>query len=888
MTKKLISVPPVLVDSFHEVTGLPGDEYFVACDPVGRKLGSGGGTIHLLEKAAGGEELTTYLKREKRILLHAGGMSRRLPAYAPVGKILTPVPVFRWARGQRIDQTLLSLQLPLYERISEMAGNNQHTLVCSGDVLITTPRPVPFFDTEADVVCFAIGVEAETAKNHGVYVCRRDNPTELDFMLQKPSPKALADLSVTHFYLLDIGVWLLSDKAVERMQKKYKARGEYDLYGEFGCALGNNPTAPDPELADLTVAIVPLDKGEFYHFGTTRDLISSTLRLQNRVSDGRDILHLKAKAHPSIFTQNCKTAIEFREDNEYTWIENSLIGSEFTISNHNVVTGVPTADLRADLKPGQCLDIVPIGEEAYAVRLYMFDDRMDGERQFAPLYGIARDISHLQSVLDMAMAGEVTGVETISAFEISNQANLRRLHRQRQALMLDCVEELCRNHERSVFYQLDLHHIAGLMRENGRTLPLDNSANLTLAKQISRAMLRESLGDESAKGEAFEILRRTLTEQTLGEKHYPRMDVAADQIVWARCPVRIDLAGGWTDTPPNCLIHGGDVVNIAIELNSQPPLQVYVKPCADPVIILRSIDMGVSETLHTRTELLTYNRVGNAFSIPKAALVLAGFGQSELEDELRALGCGMEITLLSAIPAGSGLGTSSILASTVLAAISDFANLGWDKNDVCHHTLVLEQMLTTGGGWQDQYGGVLHGIKRLTTTPGTKQTPDTRWLPDTLFTDIDNRQLHLLYYTGILRTAKQILDEIVRGMFLQKAETLDTLAQMRENADMLYDALLRGRMDDYGRCLRRTWALNKRLDAGTNPPAIDRLTSLVDDLCLGYKLPGAGGGGYLYMLAKDQEAAARIRKVLTENSQNRMARFVNMSISQTGLQVTRS
>ena len=63
---------------------------------------------------------------------------------------------------------------------------------------------------------------------------------------------------------------------------------------------------------------------------------------------------------------------------------------------------------------------------------------------------------------------------------------------------------------------------------------------------------------------------------------------------------------------------------------------------------------------------------------------------------------------------------------------------------------------------------------------------------------------------------------------------------------------------------------------------------IIHDLCLGYKLPGAGGGGYLYMVAKDPEAAARIRQVLTVNALNANARFVNMTLSRQGLQVSRS
>lgn len=175
-------------------------------------------------------------------------------------------------------------------------------------------------------------------------------------------------------------------------------------------------------------------------------------------------------------------------------------------------------------------------------------------------------------------------------------------------------------------------------------------------------------------------MRDGLTASALAKRQQPHLSVYSDQIVWGRSPVRIDLAGGWTDTPPYCLNEGGNVVNIAIELNGQPPLQVYVKPCREYKIILRSIDLGAMEVVTTYGEVRGFMQVGSPFSIPKAALVLAGFQPGfstesyvSLEEQLKAFGSGMEITLLSAIPAGSGLGTSSILASTVLGAISDFA-----------------------------------------------------------------------------------------------------------------------------------------------------------------------------------------------------------------------
>jgi galactokinase/mevalonate kinase-like predicted kinase len=342
-------------------------------------------------------------------------------------------------------------------------------------------------------------------------------------------------------------------------------------------------------------------------------------------------------------------------------------------------------------------------------------------------------------------------------------------------------------------------------------------------------------------------------------------------------------------------MEGGSVVNIAIELNGQPPVQAYVIPSKEYRIVLRSIDLGASEVVETYEQLGDFMHVGSPFSIPKAALALAGFLPRfsaevfpSLKAQLEAFGGGIELTLLSAVPAGSGLGTSSILAATVLGAVSDFCSLAWDKNEIGRRTLVLEQLLTTGGGWQDQFGGVLGGVKLLETTRGFEQNPVVRWLPDDVFTQPEYQSCHLLYYTGVTRTAKKILAEIVRRMFLNQHEQLLMLRAMKAHALDMYEAIQRNDFAEMGRLVRKTWQQNQLIDSGTNPDAVRRITDLIDDLCLGYKLPGAGGGGYLYMVAKDPEAAARVKQIIQQSEQNPNARFVDMTLSKKGLQISRS
>ena len=906
--KKLLSLPPNLVNCFHDVTGLSRDEYFCTNDPIGHKLGSGGGTVWLLAEA----KRNGWLKDEKRILIHAGGQSRRLPAYAPSGKILTPIPVFRWERGQRIGQTLLDLQLPLYEKMMDMAPQSIRTMVVSGDVLIRTNQALPPVP-EADVVCYGLWLDASIAKNHGVFVSSRQTPQVLKQMLQKPSVSTLSSLQKDHFYLTDIGVWMLSDKAVELLEKKTLphplpckesplAIAPYDLYGEFGCCLGTDPTIDDKELRELTVAIIPLAGGEFYHFGTSREMISSTLAVQNLVDDQRRIMHHDRKPHPSIFVQNAITKIKFTEQNANIWVENSYIGEHWQLTHDNIVTGVPRNDWHITLQPGECIDVVPIGETDYCLRRYHIDDRFAGEEQQKKQFPVIKVLppcregsiysqaeNNVEELTTPLPTREAPGESLISAEDISNQANLRRLVAQREAFQRENLPALASNWEHSVFYQLDLADVAQRFKEGGMTLPPPVPADAPLLTRISDAMLH----DDS--NQAFSLLREGLTATVLSEKQSPRKSVYDDQIVWGRSPVRIDLAGGWTDTPPYCLMEGGTVINIAIELNGQPPLQTYIKPCREPHIVLRSIDLGAMEVIDTYEQLALYNKVGSPFSIPKAALVLAGFqpGFSQerypsLRSQLEAFGCGIELTLLSAIPAGSGLGTSSILASTVLGAVSDFCALAWDKNEIGRRTLILEQLLTTGGGWQDQFGGVLGGVKLLQTQSGFDQSPIVRWLPDHIFTQPEYQACHLLYYTGITRTAKHILAEIVRRMFLNHHDQLLQLRQMKEHTMEMYEAIQRQDFQQTGRLIRRTWQQNQQIDSGTNPLPIEQLTRLIDDYCLGYKLPGAGGGGFLYMVAKDPEAAARIKQTLADNRPNANARFVDMTLSGSGLQISRS
>ncbi len=946
----LLSLPGNLVTSFYDITEKSRDNWFVTSDPKGTKIGSGGGTAYLLAKhleESSATDFDKYLEEDKKIIIHAGGQSRRLPAYAPSGKILTPIPVFRWGRGQKMDQTLLDLQIPLYEKIMEGSTNN--TLIASGDVFIYSPS-IPFELPSADVVCFGIWVDPHLASRHGVFFTPRSNPQQLDFMLQKPDHLKIEELASSHLYMMDIGVWLLSDKAVKLLMQKSGWNGSmfksgdpdfYDLYSSFGTSLGQNPSGNDKEISELTVSIVPLDKGEFYHFGTSNELITSTEKIQNRVLDQRAIWHHRVKPHPSIFVQNANTEVKWNKSHHHIWIENSHVPQSWNLSHNHVITGVPENSWNLQLNPDVCLDIIPV-KNRYCIRTYSINDPFSGilnnkqtkwldstftewlekrrltfskssltedsDIQKAKLFPVVPFHVDNEELINWMLYGGNNekakniwlSSERLSAEDISSGANLLRLVKQREQFRHENLSLLALNYKKSVFYQANLKHIAKEFVDGNIELPPELPESEASTIRFRDKMFRsEVLNSRTGSGEreeksAFSTLRKSLVN-SIEYNSIPKLNVFSDQIVWGRSPARMDLAGGWSDTPPYSIQNGGSVLNMAVDLNGQPPMQVYIRLSSEPKITMRSIDNGVFEEVTTFEELNAENIIGSVFSIPRIALCLAGFHPNycgvkynSLREQLTDFGGGLEISLLAAIPKGSGLGTSSILAATVLGTLSDFCDLNWSHQDISHRTLILEQLLTTGGGWQDQYGGIIPGIKLIESEPGTQERMSIRWLADNVFTDSLYKDNWLLYYTGITRVAKNILGEIVRGMFLNEGERLRILDEIKQHAYDTADFIQKCDYENTTKMIGRSWLLNNKLDSGTNTPEVQRIIDTIADYTNGLKLLGAGGGGYMLISAKDAEAVKLIQTSLNNNAPNNRARFVKMSISKTGFQVSRS
>jgi galactokinase/mevalonate kinase-like predicted kinase len=934
--------------------------WFACSDPPRGRLGSGGGAAHILHQAwlATGMDcdFLQWLRQSQKAIIHGGGLSRRLPAYSSTGKPLIPIPAMRWDRGSRLDQSLLDMQAANYLEVLSAAPKNMAALIGSGDVLLHFGSDLPQMP-EADVLLLGMKVPAETAIHFGVFVLSSEHPGELYTSLQKPDIEQLRKIAEERAYLVDSGMWLLSARAVKSIMSRCGwdrrdgsfrngAPDPYDLYGEFGGSLGESPRIPEPASASLSCAVIELPNADFYHLGTNRQMIDSVCAMQNRGNSDARIFTMHT--HPDQITQNSVFEPPIRRETNHTlWVENSHIPASWEISHEHVLTGIPDNQWHVRLEPGVCLDFAPISEEAFCIRPYGFDDPFRGAMNDAATmwfgrptleWFLTRNISLKEAAIDPdadihdtplfpvcdvaelpedfiswlfqkspLVCDEFKSMwirsPRLSAKEIADRTNLLRLEEQRSQNRLRVLRTIYHNRHSSIFPTLDLQNAAKLWADGTDTIPpltdLDDNAPVSWHVRMWRAAIARYRKEEYSVQEssAFACLREAILSAAHHEPVKPSCSVLSDQIVWARSPIRLDIAGGWTDTPPFCLQFGGKVVNVGLNLNGQPPVQVFARVSRKPEIVIRSIDLGAEERIETWEQLSTYATPGSEFALGKAGLALAGFSPEfhaegsrfkSLRDMLEEFGGGIEISLLAAIPAGSGLGTSSILSATLLGALGELCGLRWDIRDLTSRTMILEQMLTTGGGWQDQVGGIFRGIKVAQTEPGMEQSIALHWLPEHIMSgDRCNREI-LLYYTGLTRMAKNILQEIVRGMFLNESHNLGTLKEIGDNVDFASDAITCVNHDSFGEAIRRSWVLNQRLDSGTNTPAIQAILEPIQDYLLGAKLGGAGGGGFLFMAAKDAEAGRRIRQELGNNPPNPRARFVDLSVSSTGLEITRS
>ncbi len=331
-------------------------------------------------------------------------------------------------------------------------------------------------------------------------------------------------------------------------------------------------------------------------------------------------------------------------------------------------------------------------------------------------------------------------------------------------------------------------------------------------------------------------------------------------------PARCDFGGGWSDTPPFCLDWGGTVLNAALSVDGIHPIQTVLHRL--PKLLIRCVSDDSGDVIEYRSmeEILAPLEPGSPFSIPRVALQMVGFASTEetLEAALRRAGGGLEIRTSVKLPMGSGLGTSSILAATLIRALTEMSGLTLSDRELMVQVMRLEQLLTTGGGWQDQVGGIFPGIKLISSGPGIRQRlrVEPVSLPSGRLKEFEDR--FLLYYTGIRRVAKDLLVQVVGRYLAREVEAVQVLHSIKTLAWEMAYAMREGEWEYLGTLMDRHWELNQKLDPNTTNSLIEAQLRVLRPYLAGLKLAGAGGGGFLMLLAKNPDTARAVRDRLAQ------------------------
>ncbi len=880
--------------------------FLVIPDRGGQRVGSGGATLSALRQIAEHRGSGDFA-RLKILVIHSGGDSKRIPQYSACGKLFSPVPR-RLPDGRRstlFDEFLIGMT-GIPARIKD------GMLVLSGDVLLLfNPLQMEFYAPGTAALSFQ--KEVETGKNHGVFLGNDRGLVER--FLHKQSPETLAAAGAVDRagnVDIDTGAILLSSEVISDLYGLVAEDAGYDtfvnsrarlsFYGDFVYPMAEAATlesylaeAPEGELTSELLScrriLFPLlhrypmrllrfSPAAFIHFGTTAELRSLMTRDIDQYSYLDWAGAVCSNVNPANYAVSGSIIHPDARIGAGAYIEDAAIGAHVTVGEGAIVSGLKLT--RGHIPAGCVLHGLKLENGKFVARYYGVEDNpklplhfgkpLDQPLWTAPLFPQRES---MQEAAEAALAG-VTDEGCISLAESFARADMSALLPYQDSLQSEIstarlLEGIAAGRPtQELIAQLRPEFTPKLIKRLEQTA---RQSPFSLQIRLWDALSRLAEPGESDRYAALylEAIHKAVLEGSLqGGLYDPACTIVTDK-VRVDLPVRVNFGGGWTDTPPICIEQGGVVLNAQVTLDGRRPVEAMLRRLDRPVVRLTSADNGSTADFTDLTALCDVTSPADPFLLQKAALLGCGilpYGDSadapgDLAALLTRLGGGFELsTKVTDIPRGSGLGTSSILAGACTKAIAQFFGLDITGDAIYRRVLVIEQIMSTGGGWQDQIGGIADGIKLITSAPGADQAITIEPLAISKATlDALNRRFCLIY-TGQRRLARNLLRDVIGRYIAGNREALDALDTIRRLAGMMRDALEAGNVDRFAELLSRHWEASKQLDAGSTNTCIDQILLSVDDLVAGKMICGAGGGGYLQVILKEGVTPDRLEQRL--------------------------
>jgi fucokinase len=926
--------------------------YVVVPDLGGKRIGSGGATLNALRELATNQP-AEWWEKERVLLIHCGGDSRRLPQYSLSGKLFSAVP------GGTVFDEMLALSSGWVERLP--AG----LVVGSGDVILTFDPEVVNWNRPG-ISGLGLLQPAEVGTGHGVYVA--DEQGRVYAFLQKPSVAQIAaagGLRQDDLVAVDSGLMRFDAETAARMTQVARtilagddALPEIDLYRHFTMALTGEwkPDAHDASVLEelagalrnvpFLCSVVP---GGFTHIGTTslfRRLMTENAELA-RLHEAQQ--HWGATRQPGVRSAGVIADCVFVGGADLkpgtVAIECHLEGPVRAAAGAVLhgLDGIPgSVEAPEDTVAHQLPVVLPDGKRGVVVRVYGVEDDPKAAGDGATWFGrsLLAALRTLGIDADLAWAGVAPDERTLwnaALFPVGSPseawacaqwmmglgsgysaAQWSRAHRLSLATSTQYADggalEAARARRLKSYWRMSAlslvesgTDISPLLANAPGAGPLADAGNILCRKAAAEERTapteaarlyytaglflgQAGLAHESGRAQesAFRMVQqaveagaRCAREANIQARPWQADDVTVDG------PARIDLGGGWSDSPPFCLDWGGTVLNVAVLLDGCYPIRAQVRRLPEPVVRCVSASDDSADEYRSCEEILQPSAPGDGMSIPRTALRMTGlFRPGEpLTRILERTGGGLEIRTEVNLPMGSGLGTSSILAACVLRAIAGIGGEDIDDQTLSDRVMRLEQLMTTGGGWQDQAGGIFPGAKLLVTGPGLRQrirVQPLAWSPERRR---DFEQHVVLYYTGIRRVARDLLRQVVGRYLARETATVQVLHSIKTLALEMSHAMGEGDWEQLGSLMDRHWKLNQILDPATTNAPINAVLERLRPYIYGAKLAGAGGGGFMILIGRSVEAAQELRRVLTEEAALSGGAVYGCTIAAEGLRI---
>lgn len=324
-------------------------------------------------------------------------------------------------------------------------------------------------------------------------------------------------------------------------------------------------------------------------------------------------------------------------------------------------------------------------------------------------------------------------------------------------------------------------------------------------------------------------------------------------IVRARAPLRLGLAGGGTDVSPYCDIHGGYVLNAAIDRYAY----AVIKMLNAPEVRFLASDQQM-ESVHALGESLELNGKLDLHKAVYNHMVQHFNGGRPIL---------MELSTFCDAPAGSGLGSSSTLVVAMIRAFVELLNLPLDDYAIAKLAFKIERVdCNLQGGRQDQYSATFGGFNFMEFYEDERTIINPLRIKNWILCELEGSLV--LFFTGVSRESARIIADQSANVQAGAIDAIEAMHSIKREAQVMKECLLRGDFTGFIESMQQGWESKKRSAKTVSNPHIDKIyEAAINAGALAGKVSGAGGGGFMLFFVPTERRMDVIRTLNQFNGQ---------------------